>query len=323
MEAEGRRLAAMESETATRAGELADARKAGRVRPALRALRAHQWIKNLLVFVPVLMAHRVADTPAMTAAACAFVAWCLAASGVYLVNDLFDLEADRRHPYKRRRPLASGSLDKRTAAALVPLLLLPGLALAFLLLPTLFGLALLLYLLMTTAYSLFLKRLPIVDVMVLAGLYTLRVLSGGIATDVAVSPWLLAFSMFLFLSLAFVKRYTELRASATDEAHGATSRRGYTREDMELLKSFGTASGYLSVLVLALYINQSREVTLLYRSPSALWLIGPCLLYWVTRVWLLAARGRMHEDPVVFTVKDPVSYALGLVIAALIVAASL
>lgn len=313
----------MKSEAAAQANESAGAREAGRVSPALRALRAHQWIKNLLVFVPVLMAHRVTDAPALTAAACAFVAWCLAASAVYLVNDLSDLEADRRHPHKRRRPLASGALGKKTAAVLVPALLLPGLALAFLLLPTLFGLALLLYLLMTTAYSVFLKRLAVVDVMVLAGLYTLRVLAGGIAADVTVSPWLLAFSMFLFLSLAFVKRYTELRAAAADEAHGETSRRGYTREDMELLKSFGTASGYLSVLVLALYINQSREVTLLYRTPAALWLIGPCLLYWLTRVWLLAARGRMHEDPVVFTVKDPVSYALGLVIAALIVAASL
>ena len=313
----------MKTEATAQADELAGAGKAGRVWPALRALRAHQWIKNLLVFVPVLMAHRVTDAPALTAAAFAFVAWCLAASGVYIVNDLLDIEADRRHPHKRRRPLASGSLTKKSALVLVPALLLPGLALAFLLLPTLFGLALLLYLSMTTAYSLFLKRLAVVDVMVLAGLYTLRVLSGGIAAGVAVSPWLLAFSMFLFLSLAFVKRYTELRAAADDETHGETSRRGYTREDMELLKSFGTASGYLSVLVLALYINQSREVTLLYRTPAALWLIGPCLLYWVTRVWLLAARGRMHEDPVVFTVKDPVSYALGAIIAALIVIASL
>ncbi len=313
----------METEAAAQAGELTDAGKAGRVAPVLRALRAHQWIKNLLVFVPVLMAHRVLDAPAMTAAACAFLAWCLCASSVYVVNDLLDLEADRRHPHKRRRPLASGALNKKTAAVLVPVLLLPGLALAFLLLPPLFGLALLLYLSLSTAYSLFLKRLPIVDVMVLAGLYTLRVLSGGIAAGVAVSPWLLAFSMFLFLSLAFVKRYTELRMTAADDAHGETSRRGYAREDMELLKSFGTSSGYLSVLVLALYINQSREVTLLYRSPWALWLIGPCLLYWVTRVWLLASRGRMHDDPVVFTVKDPVSYALGAVIAALIVVASL
>ncbi len=312
----------MKSRAAAEAGELTDARKAGRVAPFVRALRVHQWIKNLLVFVPVLMAHRVLDAPAMTAAACAFLAWCLCASSVYVVNDLLDLEADRRHPHKRRRPLASGALNKKTAAVLVPVLLLPGLALAFLLLPPLFGLALLLYLSLSTAYSLFLKRLPIVDVMVLAGLYTLRVLSGGIAAGVAVSPWLLAFSMFLFLSLAFVKRYTELRSAASDDAHGETSRRGYAREDMELLKSFGTSSGYLSVLVLALYINQSREVTLLYRSPWALWLIGPCLLYWVTRVWLLASRGRMHDDPVVFTVKDPVSYALGAIIAALIVAAS-
>ena len=314
----------MKSHAAEQTDEFADARKAGGLRPAFRALRVHQWIKNLLVFVPVLLAHRVLDAPLMLAAACAFFAWCLAASSVYLVNDLLDLEADRRHPHKRHRPLAAGTLKAKTAAVLVPLLLVPGLVLAFYFLPPLFVLALLLYLALSTAYSLFLKRLMVVDVMVLAGLYTLRVLSGGIATGVAVSPWLLAFSMFLFLSLAFVKRYTELRAtSAADDAHGGASRRGYTRDDMELLKSFGTSSGYLSVLVLALYINQSREVTMLYRSPAALWLIGPCLLYWITRVWLLASRGKMHEDPVVFTVKDPVSYALGALIAALIVAASL
>jgi 4-hydroxybenzoate polyprenyltransferase len=303
--------------------ERADVRKARRLSPTLRALRVHQWIKNLLVFVPVLMAHRVLDAAALGAAACAFFAWCLCASSVYLVNDLLDLEADRLHPHKRHRPFASGTLKGKAAALLIPALLVPGLGLAFWLLPPLFGMALLLYLALSTAYSLFLKRLVVVDVMVLAGLYTLRVLSGGIATGVAVSPWLLAFSMFLFLSLAFVKRYTELRAAALDDSRGEASRRGYTREDMELLKSFGTASGYLSVLVLALYINQSREVTVLYRNPAALWLIGPCLLYWITRVWLLASRGMMHEDPVVFTVKDRVSYALGLVIAALIVIASL
>jgi 4-hydroxybenzoate polyprenyltransferase len=311
------------AQTDTRANEAADARKAGRLSTALRALRVHQWIKNLLVFVPVLMAHRIMDAAALRSAAFAFFAWSLCASSVYLVNDLLDLEADRLHPQKRHRPLASGSLDRSSAALLVPALLVPGLGLAFWLLPPLFGMALLLYLALSTAYSLFLKRLVVLDVMVLAGLYTLRVLSGGIATNVSVSPWLLAFSMFLFLSLAFVKRYTELRAATLGDARGEGSRRGYTREDMELLKSFGTSSGYLSVLVLALYINQSREVTVLYRSPAALWLIGPCLLYWITRVWLLASRGRMHDDPVVFTVKDPVSYALGLIIAALIVAASL
>lgn len=292
----------------------------GRASVLLRALRAHQWVKNLLVFVPLLMAHRVFDVGALRAAALAFAAWSLCASGVYLLNDLLDLAADRAHPTKRARPLAAGAISRRTVYFLAPALVLAGLAAAFLLLPAGFGLMLALYLALTTIYSAWLKRLALVDVMVLAGLYTLRVLSGGYATGVPVSPWLLAFSMFLFLSLAFVKRYTELRANG---GGAGFSRRGYTRDDMELLKSFGAASGYLSVLVLALYINQSREVTQLYRRPELLWLAGPCLLYWVTRVWLLAHRGELHEDPVVFTVRDPASYLVGALIAALIVAASL
>jgi 4-hydroxybenzoate polyprenyltransferase len=287
----------------------------------LRALRAHQWVKNLLVFVPLLMAHRVLELGRLRDAALAFVAWSLCASGVYLLNDLLDLEADRAHPTKRARPLAAGLLGRRAALSLVPFLLAAGLGTAFLLLPLRFGLMLALYLLLTTAYSASLKRLALVDVLVLAGLYTLRVLSGGYATGVPVSTWLLAFSMFLFLSLAFVKRYVELQAD--DGGGQAFSRRGYTREDMELLRSFGAASGYLSVLVLALYINQSREVTQLYRHPELLWLAGPCLLYWVSRIWLLAHRGSLHEDPVVFTVRDPISYLLGVIIAALIITASL
>jgi 4-hydroxybenzoate polyprenyltransferase len=313
------------SETSVAAAEPPGGR-AGRAEPRAvraaawpRALRVHQWVKNFLVFVPLLMAHIVSDRGRLTAAIYAFTAWCLCASGVYLFNDLLDLEADRSHAHKRTRPLASGSIGARAALPAAALLVAAGLALAFLLLPALFGAMLVLYLVLTTGYSAYLKRLAVVDVLVLAGLYTLRVLSGGHATAVPVSPWLLAFSMFLFLSLAFVKRYTELRI----EGAGAPPRRGYTREDTELLRSFGAASGYLSVLVLALYINQSDEVRELYRRPELLWLTGPCLLYWLTRVWLLAHRGRLHEDPVVFTVRDPTSYLVGALIAALIVAASI
>lgn len=292
----------------------------GRAAPLLRALRAHQWVKNLLVFAPLLLAHRVFEPGLLLRCAGAFVAWSLCASAGYLFNDLLDAEADRRHPYKMRRPVAAGTLGRSAAAWAAVALLAAGLALAFACLPTAFGLMLLLYLALTVAYTALLKRLVIVDVLVLAGLYTLRVLAGGFAAGVEVSPWLLAFSMFLFLSLAFVKRYTELRAGGAD---GGLQRRGYTAGDTELLRSFGTAAGYLSVLVLALYINQSREVTHLYRRPGALWLIGPCLLYWVTRVWLLAHRGRLHDDPVVFTVKDPASYAVGAAVALLIVVATL
>jgi 4-hydroxybenzoate polyprenyltransferase len=305
---------AVREEGAARAGG------ARRGAPLWRALRAHQWVKNLLVFVPVLMAHKLFEGAPVLRGAWAFAAWSLCASAGYLFNDLLDAEADRRHPYKSRRPLAAGALGRGAAAWASAGLLAAGLAVAFASLPVSFGLMLLLYLSLTVAYTIFLKRLVVVDVLVLAGLYTLRVLAGGLAAGVEVSPWLLAFSMFFFLSLAFVKRYTELRGVGDG---GGGSRRGYAAGDAELLKSFGTASGYLSVLVLALYINQSREVVQLYRRPEALWLIGPCLLYWVTRVWLLADRGRLHDDPVVFTVKDPASYAVGALILLVIAAASL
>jgi 4-hydroxybenzoate polyprenyltransferase len=286
-----------------------------------QALRVHQWLKNFLVFVPLLMAHRVLDTAVLVRSGYAFLAWCLCASSVYLLNDLFDLEADRQHPQKKHRALASGALNKTYLWVLIPALLLSGLAIAFLLLPRSFGAALVLYLTMTTAYSIYLKRVLIIDVLLLAGLYTLRVLSGGFATEIAVSPWLLAFSMFLFLSLAFVKRYAELRNTASENRAETTSR-NYSMRDTELLKSFGSAAGYLSVLVLVLYIN-SREVVALYRSPTILWLIGPCLLYWITRVWLLAYRGEMDEDPILFTVKDWPSYLVGVMVALVIIAATL
>jgi 4-hydroxybenzoate polyprenyltransferase len=285
------------------------------------ALRVHQWTKNLLVFVPLLMAHRILDSRALLTSAYAFFAWCLCASGVYLLNDRLDLEADRVHPRKRLRPLASGTLSQRSLWLLIPLLLVSGLAIAFFVLPLVFGFSLLIYLVLTTAYSVHLKRILIVDVLLLAGLYALRVLSGGFASNIPVSPWLLAFSMFLFLSLAFVKRYAELR-SLKEKGGTESIRRGYSMQDTEFLKTFGAASGYLSVLVLVLYIN-SREVVALYNSPTVLWLIGPCLLYWITRVWLLAERGRMDEDPILFTVKDAPSYVAGLFVAAVIVAATL
>lgn len=299
---------------------VAEEMPAGRGAPLLRALRVHQWVKNLLLFVPLLLAHRVFEWEPVLRCAFAFATWSLCASGGYLFNDLLDADADRRHPYKRRRPLAAGTLSRKAAALAALCLLAAGLAPAFAWLPASFGLMLLLYLALTVAYTVFLKRLVVIDVLVLAGLYTLRVVAGGYAASVEVSPWLLAFSMFLFLSLAFVKRYTELRAPGHDAGF---NRRGYTAGDTELLKSFGTTSGYLSVLVLALYINQSREVVHLYRRPEALWLIGPCLLYWLTRVWLLAHRGRLHDDPVVFTVKDPVSYAVGAAIALLAIIATI
>jgi 4-hydroxybenzoate polyprenyltransferase len=292
-------------------------------RGLLRTLRVHQWSKNALLMVPLLLAHQVTDVGRVLDALLAFIAFSLAASAVYIVNDLLDLESDRRHPYKRFRPLAAGSFPIPVAFAIAPLAFVSSVMIAVLLLPVLFAAVLLLYLVMTTVYSFTLKRIPILDVLVLASLYTLRVLAGAVAAHVPVSPWFLAFSMFFFLSLAFVKRYAEVRLAGQEgEVHDYLRARGYLVGDLDLLRTVGTTSGYLAVAVLALYIN-SPEVHVLYPRPATLWLVGPLLLYWVTRVWFLAHRGRMHGDPVIFALTDRPSYVLAALVAALLVVASL
>jgi 4-hydroxybenzoate polyprenyltransferase len=280
--------------------------------PLLRALRIHQWVKNLLLFVPVLLDHRLFDRAAMSRAAVAFAAFCCAASAGYILNDLLDLEADRQHPTKRNRPFASGALPPALGVALTPVLFGAALWAAATLQAPAFLNLLLLYVILTAAYSFVLKRLVVVDVLLLAGLYTLRVLAGVEATQVRFSTWLLAFSTFLFLSLAFLKRYTEVRG-LDGEANLQARRRGYQREDREWLSSLGSASGYLSVLVLALYIN-SEQVVALYSRPLLVWLVCPLLLYWMGRMWLLAYRDQIHEDPIVATVRDPTSYLVGLLV---------
>ena len=279
----------------------------------VRVLRPHQWVKNLLVYVPVVLDHKLFHAETMTKATLAFVAFSCAASGAYVLNDIVDLEADRRHPTKRERPFASGALRPEVGFGLVPLLLVVAFGLSWSSLPRSFVALLALYVVLTTTYSLYLKRIAVLDVLLLAGLYTLRVLAGIAAARVRFSTWLLAFAMFLFLSLAFLKRYTEVSAmegSATEPVR----RRGYQRGDREWLGSMGGACGYLSVLVLALYIN-SEQVVALYRLPVALWLACPLLLYWVGRMWLLAHRGKIHDDPIVATVRDPTSYLIGLLLA--------
>lgn len=276
-----------------------------------RALRMSQWIKNLLVFVPIVVDHRLLDPPLFTAACTAFVAFCLAASGAYVLNDLVDLQADRAHQHKRRRPFAAGELEPRHGWLLFPLLVGSAIALSAVKLPADFVGLLLLYLVVTTAYSTWLKRLAVLDVLLLAGLYTLRVLAGGAATGVTPSAWLLAFAMFLFLSLAFLKRYAEMREAGPGQP---ANRRGYRAGDLVWLGSMGGASGYLSVLVLALYLNSEQVVTL-YRRPTLLWLVCPLLLYWTGRLWFRANRGEIHEDPIVAAVSDPVSYVVGLFVA--------
>jgi len=288
-------------------------------RSIFAALRVHQWVKNLLVIVPVFLDHKIFNRPVVLLGVLGFAAFCLAASGAYIVNDLLDLEADRRHPTKRYRPFASGALDAWLGALLAPLLFGGALALS-LLIPSRSFLALLgLYVVATTAYSLYLKRVAVLDVLILAGLYTLRVLAGVAATEVRFSTWLFAFAMFLFLSLAFLKRFGEVDALA-GTADKMILRRGYLLGDREWLGSMGGASGYLSVLVLALYVS-SEQVVALYRTPALLLLICPLLLFWISRMWLLAYRGRLHDDPIVATARDPLSYLIGGLVALLLVSA--
>ena len=282
------------------------------IRAAVRALRPHQWAKNVLVLVPLFAAHRTGDLDALADALLGLVAFCLCASSVYVLNDMLDLEADRAHARKSKRPFAAGDLSLAVGLALVPALLgVAALIAAFL--PEKFQLWLAAYYVLTAAYSFALKRLLLVDAVALAGLYTLRIIAGAGAATVALSFWLLLFSVFLFLSLAFVKRYAELDALRRQQRLQAIGR-GYHVEDLAVLQSFGTASGYLSVLVLALYIN-SADILPLYHRPKVIWTLCVVMLFWISRVWMTAHRGKMHDDPVVYALRDRVSLMLGLVAA--------
>ncbi|HSU56436.1 MAG TPA: UbiA family prenyltransferase [Candidatus Dormibacteraeota bacterium] len=269
------------------------------------ALRPHQWVKNFIIFVPLLTSHQLKLWPqALTA----FVAFCLCASAVYILNDLCDLDADRHHPRKKLRPFASGMLPLPVGLILFPVLLGCGVAISALLS---WGLTavLCLYLVLTCGYSWNWKQLPLVDVFCLAGLYTLRLIAGHEATGIEYSFWLLVFSMFIFLSLALAKRFVEL-AAARRQNLDSLKGRGYTAHDLELVAILGPSSGFLSALVLALYVH-SPEVLKPYHHPTVLLLVVPLLLYWISRVWLLAHRGQLHEDPIVFALKDPASYVVG------------
>ena len=290
-----------------------------RAAAVLRAVRAHQWVKNLLVFVPILLDHRLFERDIMTRGLIAFVAFCLAASGGYVLNDLMDLEADRLHPDKRNRPFASSTLPVAAGMVLAPVLLVGSVVVGATKLPREFLVLLLLYIVMTAAYSSYLKRIAVLDVLLLAGLYTLRVLAGVAASGVRFSTWLLAFAMFLFLSLAFLKRHAELLALPPDQPV-SLRRRGYLTGDVQWLGTTGAASGYLAVLVLALYLN-SDEVVKLYRKPAVLFLVCPLLLFWTGRMWLLAHRGQIHEDPIVASARDPASYIVAALVGLVLFAA--
>lgn len=289
------------------------------LRAWLKALRVHQWVKNVLVFLPLLASHRVFDPVALSHTAIAFLCFGLCASSVYLTNDLLDLSADRQHHRKRSRPFAAGALPLASGPVVAVVLLLSGLGLAWQISHIFFG-VLVSYFILTTAYSVRLKRVMMLDVVVLSMLYTTRILAGAAAMHSKPSFWLLAFSMFIFLSLAMIKRYTELLA-AQKAGKVKASGRGYDVEDIPLIQSLGGSSGYLAVLVLALYIDSTASESL-YRHPHYLWMLCPLLLYWISRTWAIAHRGIMHDDPVIFAVMDNVSRML-LVLAAIIVAVSI
>lgn len=292
---------------------------AASVRSWLRLVRHYQWVKNILVFVPLVASHRVADLALARDSLIAFVAFGAAASSIYILNDAFDVSADRLHPRKRHRPLAAGTIPLTWALAVLPLLLGASLLLAQLL-PPAFTAWLAAYLLLTCAYSWYIKRHVVIDVILLALLYTIRIFAGAAAIAVPVSTWLTAFALFFFLSLALVKRFAELKRLASEAKIHATGR-GYHVGDLPWLGQLGTASAYLSALVLALYISSS-EVLALYETPLLLWTLVPLLIYWLSRLWLFAHRGMNEEDPLVFAMRDRVSYAVLLIALVSIVAAS-
>ncbi|HZP11666.1 MAG TPA: UbiA family prenyltransferase [Nevskiaceae bacterium] len=286
----------------------------------LKAIRVHQWLKNLLVFVPLLAAHLAGQVSLLADAALMFVAFSLCASSGYVLNDLFDLAADRAHPRKRKRPFASGALPLTHGIVMVPALLATAMAIVGLQLGLLALAVLVTYYFGTLAYSLFLKQRAIVDVITLAGLYTLRIIAGSAATLIWPSFWLLAFSMFLFFSLAVVKRYSEvLSVQARGEAQ--LHSRGYRTEDRLVLSVMGVASGFMAVLVLALYV-QSGPVRSLYHYPALVSLLCPLMLYWICRTWFKAHRGEMHDDPLVFAATDRISLVVAALFALILIVAT-
>lgn len=280
-------------------------RRFERTKPGLKTyakmLRVHQWLKNLLVLAPAVLAHEIANPAVLLPSLGAFVAFCATASAIYIVNDIIDLPLDRQHPKKRNRPFANGTLSIPFGLSVSAGLLAIAVALCFFL-PPAFALVIGLYAVATTAYSLAIKRMLLIDVLCLAGLYSLRILAGKAAADLPLSFWLIAFSMFFFLSLALVKRYVELQTSKVSERDRIAGR-GYRPEDMAIVGQAGIASAFTATLVLSLYI-QSQEIIGYYSSPWLIWPLVPIVLYISVRIWILAYRREMHDDPVVFIATD-------------------
>ncbi|HKP60063.1 MAG TPA: UbiA family prenyltransferase [Polyangiales bacterium] len=288
------------------------------LRALIKELRIHQWTKNALVAVPVVLAPGVPSIELIVRALLAALAFSLCASAGYVLNDLLDVEADRAHATKKERPFASGALPLKLGPPLFVALLLLGIGGAFLLLPLRFTLMLIAYFIATISYSLYFKRILLLDVLLLAGMYTQRILAGGMATSIPISAWLLSFSMFFFTSLAFAKRYVELNRLVGD---GKIQNRNYYKVDLTMVGNMGPASGYLAMLVFSLYVAESGVPQSVYQQPVLLWLAVPVLLYWISRIWILTGRGQMHDDPVRFATKDPITLLAAVVMGAIFAAA--
>lgn len=286
----------------------------------LRLLRPHQWAKNLLLFLPVLLAHQLDDSHRLLRVVWGATMFSLAASAVYTVNDARDLEADRLHPRKRNRPLARGTIPSAHVPFIASALAAAALAGSALWISREFVLWLLVYLVANGLYTFRLKQIPILDVLLLTLMYVLRLQAGGVAGSVEVTGWLLSFSLFVFLSLALGKRYQELAQSRASGADDDSPVRGYQVGDLNMVCMLGVVSGLVSVLVLALYLRGDRVMEL-YRAPALLWPLCPLVLYWLGRFWFLNTRGRMGDDPVLFALRDPVSYLVGLLLLAIVLAA--
>ena len=292
---------------------LSDEKTVSIIKTANKAFRMHQWLKNILIFLPLLASHGFFNSSQLWYGILGFIAFGLCASSVYILNDLLDLKNDRCHHSKCKRPFASGRLSIMWGLSVFPILLLLSFLISYLWLPERFLIVLCAYYVLTLSYSLYIKRYIAFDVICLALLYTMRVVAGAALFSIQLSFWLLAFSVFLFLSLALVKRYTELFKKSSHQ-NKKLSGRGYNTDDLPIISQLGTAAGYITVLILALYINDA-QTALLYQQPKYIWLACPLLLTWISYVWILAHRGQINDDPVIFAVTNRISLAIGVLIA--------
>lgn len=286
------------------------------LKPGVRLLRPRQWVKNLLIFVPVLAAHILPSPAQLQELFLAFFAMSFCASSVYVINDIFDVESDRMHPVKRNRPIAAELVEIKYAKLLAAVLLVSAFGLS-LQINQYFTQWLLGYFALTLFYTFWLKQVVVIDCFILASLYTIRILAGAAVMSVDVSFWLLACSGFLFLSLAFAKRYGEIAVNVSQGRNHSLGR-GYENSDSNLILSFGVGSGLIATLVLALYVN-SESILEIYRSPIVIWGTVPVLLSWIFRIWLKTHRGEISDDPLLYATKDPVSIAAGMLVAAIVI----